>query len=45
MIVHTRRNNENWKRIGGGLLAVSLAVVLAGCTGGGNNANNTVPMN
>lgn len=45
MFLHKHRNNVNWKRIGGGLLAVLLGVVLTGCIAGGNNANNTVPTN
>ncbi len=43
-MVQYTRGNRNWKVIGG-LLAVSLVVVLAGCGGGGGNANTTTAAN
>lgn len=41
MIRNTSRNNTNWKRVGGGLLVTLLTVYLAGCSGQGDNANNS----
>lgn len=41
MIQNTSRNNTNWQRVGGGLLATLLTVYLAGCSGQGDNANNS----
>ncbi len=41
MIRNTSRNNTNWKRVGGGLLAMLLTVYLAGCSSQADNANNS----
>lgn len=45
MVKNTRGNNTNLKLIGGVLLAVSLGLVLAGCGGGGDNANTAPATN
>ena len=41
MIRNTSRNNTNWKRVGGGLLATLLTVYLTGCSGQGDNASKS----
>ena len=41
MIRNTSRNNTNWKRVGGGLLVTLLTVYVAGCSGQGDNVNNS----
>ena len=41
MIRNTSRNNTNWKRVGGGLLATLLTVTLAGCNSQSGNANQS----
>lgn len=41
MIWNTSRNNTNWKRVGGGLLAMLLTVYLAGCSSQGDDANKS----
>ena len=45
MIRNTSRNNTNWKRVGGGLLATLLTIYLAGCSSQGDNANKSVATN
>lgn len=41
MMRNTSRNNTNWKRVGGGLLATLLTVYLAGCSSQGDNASKS----
>lgn len=41
MIRNTSRNNTNWQRVGGGLLATLLTVYLAGCSSQSGNANQS----
>ena len=41
MIRNTGRNNTNWKKVGGGLLAMLLTVYLTGCSSQGGNANQS----
>ena len=41
MIRNTSRNNTNWQRVGGGLLATLLTVYLAGCSTQADSANKS----
>ena len=43
MIRNTSRNNANWKRVGGGLLATLLTVYLAGCSNANQSAATSTP--
>lgn len=45
MVKYARVINTNRKLVGGGLLAASLAFILAGCGGGGGNANTATATN